>query len=76
MQLQVLQGGGEVALLLYRPSNVASVHGHVTGYKVRIFMFKLHTLKKILTLALHGGERGATCPACFILKEIHNKTTE
>ena len=43
MQLQFLQGG-EVALHLYRLSNVASVNGHVTGYKVQILMFKLHTL--------------------------------
>jgi len=26
---------GELALLLYRPSNLASVNGHVTGYKVK-----------------------------------------
>ena len=26
---------GEVALLLYRPSNLASVNGHVTAYKVK-----------------------------------------
>jgi len=68
--------GGEVALLLYRPSNLASVNGHVTGYKVQIFMFNLHTIKKFLTLALHGGEWGATCLVCFIPREKHYKTTE
>jgi len=74
--ITVPAGGGGVALLLYRPSKLASVNGHVTGYKVQIFMFKLHTIKKFLTLALRGGERGAPCPMCFIPRERHHKTTE
>jgi len=65
----------EVALLLYRPSNFAS-NCHVTGNKVQIFMCKLHIIKTLLTLALHGGEWGATCPACFTPRERHHKTTE
>jgi hypothetical protein len=32
-----------VALLLYRPSNFASVNDHATGYTVQIFICKLHT---------------------------------
>jgi len=55
----------EVALLLYRPSNLASVNGRITCYKVKIFLCKLHKIKTFLTLALHAGERRAACPACF-----------
>jgi len=64
--------GGKVPLLLNRPSNVASVNGHVTGHKVQIFMCKIHNIKTFVTLALHGGEQGATGPACFTPKERHH----
>jgi hypothetical protein len=64
--------GGKVPLILYRPSNLASVNGHVTSHKVQIFMCKLHNIKTFVTVALHGGERGATNPACFTPKERHH----
>ena len=68
--------GREVALLLYRPSNLASVNGHANGYTAQMFMCKPHTIKTFLTLELHRGERGATCPACFTPRERHHETTE
>jgi hypothetical protein len=58
---------------LSAPLYLASVNGHATGYKVQIFMCKLHNINTFLTLALHGGEQGATCPACFTPKERHHK---
>ena len=68
-----LLGGSSIAWL---PSKLASVNGHVTVYKVQIFMCKPHTMQTFLTLALHRGEREATGPACFIPRERHHKTTE
>jgi hypothetical protein len=64
-----------VALLLYRPSYLVSVNGCTTGNKIQIFMCKLHNIKTLLTLALHGGEKVATCQACFTTRERYHKTT-